>query len=272
LHWYLGQVREDLFMPSRDRLRICHEKQAFENALEKYLAEHEELDRLNRQRREEELSGRLADDRPLSDALKNVIDSSPELRNLFRLGARIPAQGAPGDRPEPFVGAKFPTFFRPQQQAEPGTLVEIKCPLGDSARVRFVTDADNEYFTRADQPGTITVSYPNLFARIHLHDGRALLVLNCPADSPVGTTVDFAVEVTDPSRKTPFTHNLRIEITEPRERHEREHDDPRPRSGALSLPKIVEVTQEQWEEEDFGPESGLAIFSSGSSSTASACA
>jgi hypothetical protein len=254
-----GRVREDLFMPSRDRLRNCHEKQAFETALERYLHEHEELDRLNRQRREDQLRGRLADDRPLSEALKNVIDSSPELRSLFRLGSRIPALGAPGDRPQPFVGVRFPTFFRPQQQLEPGRLVEIKCPLGDAARVRFVTDAENDYFTRAIHPGEIAVSPPELFARIHLHDGRALLVLNCPEESPVGTAVDITVEITDPSRTAPFKHELRIEITEPHEPCEREHDDPRPRSGSLSLPKIVEVTQEQWEQEEFGPESGLAI-------------
>ena len=71
------RVREDLFMPSRDRLRVCDPKQAFEIALEAYLGDHEELHRLNAQRREEELRGRLADDRPLTEALKNVIEVRP---------------------------------------------------------------------------------------------------------------------------------------------------------------------------------------------------
>jgi len=49
-----SRIREDLFMPSRDRLRECAEKRAFETALETYLIDHEELHRLNLQRREEE--------------------------------------------------------------------------------------------------------------------------------------------------------------------------------------------------------------------------
>jgi hypothetical protein len=149
------RVREDLFMPSRDRLRVCDPKQAFETALEAYLGDHEELQRLNAQRREAELRGRLADDRPLTEALKSVIKSSPELRTLFQAGVRIPTTNVPGTQVDAFVGVKFPTFFRLVPEPARGTIAQIECPLGGHGRARFETDAANDYFTRADDPGTI---------------------------------------------------------------------------------------------------------------------
>lgn len=36
-------------------------------------------------------------------------------------------------------------------------------------------------------------------------------------------------------------------------------DQPPPRSGALALPKIVEVTQDRWADENFDPESWLSL-------------
>src|SRR5262249_48560697 len=111
------RMREVLFMPSRDRLRECDAKRAFEAALETYLHDHEELNRLNRLRRDDELRSRLEDDQPLTEALQSVIENSPELRQLFGTGAELPApdrSGAdpnPEEEPPPFQGVPFPTFF-----------------------------------------------------------------------------------------------------------------------------------------------------------------
>jgi hypothetical protein len=254
-----ARVREDLFMPSRDRLRECGAKQAFDKALENYLGDHPELVRLNRERRDEEMRDRLADDRPLSEALKNVIDSSPELRTLFRLGLHITTPTQPGERPEPFEGLKFPTYFDLQKQGADTEPPLVDCPLSGNARVRFRTDAANDYFTRVSDPGTASITPTAVFGRMLLHDGRATLVLRCPERTTVGMVVDISLEVTDPSRSKPFSHTLRLRVTEksPKETHEK--SEPLPKCGALALPKIIEVDENGWAAEDFGPESGLAI-------------
>jgi hypothetical protein len=256
-----ARVREDLFMPSRDRLRECGSKKAFEDALEAYLADHEELTRLNLRRREEELRGRLADDRPLTEALKNVIDNSPELRELFKLGTAVATPTQPGDKDTPFEGQKFPTYFRPERPVADGEEWVIACPQGSEARARFVTDAVNDYFTRASEPGMLTVDPAVVFGRMLLHDGRATLVLRCPPHTAVGAVVDVAVEVTDLSRTVPFRHTFKLRVVEAKEKKETEPKDPTPKSGALSLPKIVEVDEDGWAAEEFGPSSGLAMQS-----------
>ena len=106
-----ARVREDIFMPSRDRLRECAAKRSFEDALVDFLGEHEELHRMNHERRDAELRDRLADDRPLTEALKSVIDNSPELSELFKVGIQLPANNQQEKKPDPFEGRKFPTYF-----------------------------------------------------------------------------------------------------------------------------------------------------------------
>jgi hypothetical protein len=254
-----ARVREDLFMPSRDRLRECAAKQAFEEALERYLADHEELARLNLRRREEELRGRLADDRPLTDALKRVIDNSPELRALFKLGVQVTTPTQPGDKTEPFQGLRFPTYFRPERPPAQGQDWIIDCPLSGEVRVRFLTDAANDYFTRTSEPGVLTVTPAVVFGRALLHDGRAMLVLRCPPRTAIGTELDIGVEITDPSRTEPFRHVLTLRITEAKPKKDTEKNNPPSKSGALALPKIVEIGEDAWTAEDFGPATGLVM-------------
>jgi hypothetical protein len=266
------RVREDLFMPSRDRLRECDAKRTFEAALETYLHDHEELQRLNRERREEELRGRLADDQPLTEALRSVIDSSPELRQLFGQGGELPTNDRPGpenpngqstENPtttEPFQGVPFPTFFHPVKPPTEGRPIEVKCPIGGVGRARFVTDAVNDYFTRASEPGSVTVTPADLFERVQLHDGRATVVLRCPDQVRVGATIEVTVSVTDPRRTQPFSHRLRLVVAEPATPTDRpDNPPPPPRAGALALPKIIEVGEGEWEGEDFTADSGLSM-------------
>jgi len=254
-----ARVREDLFMPSRDRLRECAAKRAFEEALVQFLGEHEELHRLNRERREAELRDRLADDRPLTEALKSVIDNSPELSDLFKVGIQLPAKNQPGEEPEPFEGLRFPTFFRLDPEPAPGETAEFDCPIGDACRIRFVTDAANDYFERTSDPGTVHVTPATMFNRIRLRDGRASLILQCPERASVGAVLEVTIEVTDPSRKKPFSDNLRLRVTEKRPPRESESDGQKPNSGALSLPRVITIEEAGWEAEEFDPESGLAM-------------
>lgn len=254
------RVREELFMASRDRLRDGLVQRGIEEALETFLAEHVELQHLNRQRRDEELRGRLANDQPLTDALKNVIQSSPELRSLFGHGENLPVEDEPGDRRVPFNGLRFPTFFNLHTQPAPGEVTVIKCPINATARVRFDTDAANDYFQRRDEPGSITMVPPDVFSRVFLHDGKAMLVLRCPPPAAVGDTIDFTMAVTDRTRTHPFLHRLRLQVMPPTHPTERTPSPDRPQSGALALPAVVEVFETDWEAEGFGPESGLTVL------------
>lgn len=65
--------------------------------------------------------------------------------------------------------------------------------------------------------------------------------------------------MTDPSRADSLRHHLTLTVAEPQKPSDPDDPHKPPQSGALSLPKIVEVTRDQWEQEEFDGESGLAI-------------
>jgi hypothetical protein len=254
------RVREDLFMPSRDRLREGATQRSIEDAMAQFLADHGPLQRLNRERREMELRDRLADDQPLTDALKNVIDNSPELRNLFGTGEQVEVKIDGGDDVSNFVGVKFPTFFRLAMPLQPGEHASV--PMGGSARILFETDATNDYFTRSDEPGILLTQPDGIFCRMFLRNGKASLVVKCPKGRFAGDMLNLYVEVGDPSRSHPFVHRMQLQVVEQRVRTKREHhdhDDDKNKPGALALPKIIEITEDRWEAESFGPESGLSL-------------
>jgi hypothetical protein len=254
-----ARTREDLFMPSRDRLRECQAKKAFEEALEAYLGDHEILSRLNKERREAELRDRLADDKPLSDALKSIVDSSPELRALFRLGVTLPLPSVPGERDEVFTGLRYPTFFR-LARSSVDSIGLFDCSSTHGARIHFETDATNDYFTRQNDPGSIAIAPAVVFDRVALHNGRATLVVKCPRKVKVGDDLDVVVTVSDSSQKTPFINRLRLRIVEDCPTRDPTDGLPPPRrTGGLALPKIVEIDEDNWANEEFGPESGLTI-------------
>lgn len=254
-----ARTREDLFMPSRDRLRECQTKKTFEAALEAFLGDHEVLARLNKDRREAELRDRLADDKPLTDALKSIIDSSPELRSLFRFGITLSVPSMPGERDEEFAGLPFPTFFRLAGKTEPGHPT-FNCASIRGARIRFETDAANEYFTRQNDPGTITVSPAILFDRVSLHNGRANLVLKRPRKASLGDELDVLVQVSDSHQKVPFASQFWLRCVDDAPTPEPSAETPSPpKTGGLALPKVVEVDENDWPNEEFGPESGLTM-------------
>lgn len=84
-----ADTREDLFMASRDRLVDGAFKAAVVRELEIALSSCEELKELRNRRQQEELADKIKDDKPLSQVLESLIDRSPNLRQLLRLGTRI---------------------------------------------------------------------------------------------------------------------------------------------------------------------------------------
>ena len=60
------------------------------------------------------------------------------------IASQNPGQKVTGD-PKPYVGKEFPTYFK---RADGLTVVRVDSPKGDGARVPFIMDAKNNYFTR----------------------------------------------------------------------------------------------------------------------------
>ena len=263
-----GGMREDLFMNSRDRLRDNALSRRLEAELESLLREDPALKALRNRRRQEDLADRLSEDKPLAEALEEILKRSPALEKLFLQGQRVtspfPSHGTGHGGGGKFQGKPFPTFFRfkGKQQGE-----ELKrgVRLGSRARVAFETDAEDTYFVRDLDPGEWSVwriiegQTPMQLPNCRLdgpRSGIATLHLELPNEVAAGDTLVLDIEVSDISRVDPFVNRLVLDVEPPtspspggdgkRSRSATTGNGVRGTTGSLALPEVKRVREAEW--------------------------
>lgn len=229
-------AREDLFMNSRDRLSSVELRKAIEEELEEAIGHHPGLRELRDARRRDEIEKRLADSKPLEDVLGEILKDSPTLARLFLLGQRLSRPhkqtggtgdngGGPANGRATFSGRPHPTFFRFHGRQD-GAELDRNAELGRRCRIRFETDAANDYFSRDEVPGQYYVEVldgplegQELDHTITLQNGVANWSINIPAELvSAGDTLTIACTVTDPTLVDPIVNVARIHMAHPTSR------------------------------------------------------
>jgi hypothetical protein len=268
---FSGRAREDLFMNSRDRLSGGELRGEIEHALEDLLKNQAGLRALRERRRREEIESKLDDSKPLEEILESLLKQSPTLSALFLQGRRltnpfktIKAQS----KEEPFRGHRYPTYFKFKDK-DYGIELQRECPSNKHFRITFETDVVNDYFDRKIDPGEFTLFNVAGNSRVavatyvgpNLHNGIATLTVQLPADSNVGDVLRFVTTVNDPSRVDPFENVFVVSVKRPVDAHDHDEDDDKKRRkppikeegmdreipSGISLPKIIEVNETEWE-------------------------
>lgn len=279
-----AQMREDLFMNSRDRLRDNELSESIERALARLLREEQTLRALRNRRREEELADKLADSQPLATALEDLLRRSPTLANLFLRGSHVsspfpPATGTGQGEAGVFEGKTYPTYFR-FHNLKDGQPLARDAQLGRRVRVTLETDAVDDYFDRDLDRGerriTCRLSGESWQVEDFLMTGPRRGIVNLTLDLPpnleIGDEVHYTIEVTDPSRIHPFTNDLHLTIRPARKTtsgsggRRTTSTKGKGTQGAtttLSLPNITEVTESEWEQHDFDELTALAVKHAG---------
>lgn len=197
-------VREDFFMASRDRVRKNEIYERVVEHLKAELRDHAGLRQLNAARRKKEIEETLSDESETKNIFNELLKADPSLANLFGLGDRLITKLGPG-APKPFVGRKFPSYFRLTKNPD-GGLVK-RCPVNKTCRLEFETDAVNDYFRRADSPGAILIDPPNLIEHSNLWNGRFGIQIRAPWDAKPGDKIAVRIVVEDietQTRQSPF--------------------------------------------------------------------
>lgn len=263
-------VREDLFMPSRDRLTDNDFKRALIDGLEKALRDCDQLKSLRIQRQQERMKEQMKDDRPLTEVLQSLIKSSPNLTALLQLGQRIPAPfktiltGAEVDAQ--FKGEVYPSFFK-IKGIEYGQLYRRDCPINQRIRLTFETDARNDYFTRRIERGQFSLTWidekdieqdascvgPNL------RNGIANVTVDLPDELGVGDNTTLVATIRD--SRAAFENRTCVTVRPeararrggggdrkpPSERRGKERE----RSTEVAPPEIERIFRDDWEQHDF---------------------
>ena len=281
-----GQLREDMFMNSRDRLREISHSSRLERALERFLHNDPDLRQLKNRRREQEIAARLSEARPLAEALSELVKSTPGLSQLLHGGSAIPSPfpkggTAGGSGSTTFLGMRFPTFFRFRNRAEGQDLDRI-AHLGSTTRLKFETDAQDDYFHRDTDRGAFEVEIFDQFANHWkpLPDlsftgptsGVAALSFDLPETAVVGDEIRVRIMVTDPSRINAFEMVARLRVAGPVARRpgttgqDRRADSGSGKGGDpsnVALPNITPVRSDEWDTHGFDELSALKVVGHG---------
>lgn len=288
-----GQTREDLFMNSRDRLRVNPVSKQLEEKLESFLRQEPTLREIQNRRRQRATQEQLSDDKPLSDVLARLMKTNPVLNQLFLQGFNIstpfPPSGVGNGRRQEFVGKRFPTFFRFKERGG-GEPLRRPAKLGTRVRVAFETDAEDSYFVRdseagvwniqrrvadelVDATGWITTGPKSGVAQLWFDE--------LPADAQPGSQLEYLVEVTDPGRVDAFRMELTLDVIAAGDREtnagtsrSRSANSGKGKHGGsdslLSLPRITPVHREEWADHGFTETSALRVVHVGTEEDKSA--
>lgn len=283
-----GQLREDLFMNSRDRLREVALGSRLEDGIQRFLHDDPVLRLLKNQRREQEIADRLSDAKPLADALSDLVRQTPGLSQLLIGGRAIPSPfpkggGGAGTGPSNFAGKRFPTYFRFRGKDDDEVLERV-AHLGSTARLRFETDAEDDYFHRDIERGAFEVEIfdPAGGSWSPLQDlsftgpssGLAGLSFELPADVAVGDEVRIRTLVTDPSRIDAFVLEAHLRIaaatstssgTSGKDRKRNSGAGTGDEPGSVALPNIIPVHRDDttWVKYDFDELTALHVVGQG---------
>lgn len=272
-------TREELFMNSRDRTRSSSFANKLESDLEEFLKENETLKQIQAKRREEAISDKLDDEKPLEDVLSSVFKSSSVLSKLFVIGEKLknPINLGPGSKADVFEGKYNPTFFTLVRQKKKAEVpFKREAQLGRKCRIRFKTDACNDFFTREKYPGTFLLTRDGGPCEDHflnLRDGIATLNFELPADAQEGDAHSYIFTVVDTNNENRFEETFEIAIVPKQKMSGSDGNRIPPDDGnkgtatitpmGISLPNVREVTHEEWDTYNFDRESALAVLSAG---------
>ena len=296
------ESRADLFKNSRDRLSRGDLSRDIEEELESQIANHAGLRELRERRRQEEVAERLNDSRPLEDVLKEILRTSPSLSRLFLRGQRLnsPFKTGQGQRnggssgtegsAGQFKGKPHPSYFR-FDRLKPGEVLARSSEHGRRCRVRFATDAENEYFLRESNRGKYNVEVlegsiegRELTTSINLFNGVANWSIAVPEeDTAVGDVLTVQFTVHDDVLLEPIVNVARITLTEKSDRPSSgdggrsEHSsgasngnrgsgsgdgvggDGGENPAGIELPEIKRVRRDGWPEREFDEKSACTV-------------
>ena len=221
------RAHEKLFMPNRENLRHGDLKFRLEKEIEEKLHHHAELEKIAIERRK----GELADNPEVSEFfaqfVEDMIKKHPLLEKVLGPGFRIANPFKPHAVEaveKEYEGVRFPTKFHFKDR-DPGKILQRDAHLNSQTRIPFITDAENDYFKRDEEPGSMTLyrvvdnqlvpaknwRSPTLF------EGKVTLSLALPAEMEIGDVVVYEAHVTDPSRLEPFVNRFALLVKAERE-------------------------------------------------------
>ncbi len=185
-------IREKIFMPSRDRMRDTEISKEIELILAEELSRHEGLKQLNQYRREQQITKNPKDVKFLEGVVSKLIKKNRTILHYLGVGGDIKDRNEAGTKDvKEFEGKESPTYLKiigPERK---------QMPINSYSRIAFETDASNDYFSRETDRGSLIV-YPDVMKSCHLWNGRITVKIIPSKTARVGAIRKMIVLLTRP--------------------------------------------------------------------------
>jgi len=207
-------VREQTFMPNRERMTrnyICKE---VEEVLAEELSKHEGLKKLNQLRRQNQVLKNVQDTKFLEGVVSKLIKDNHSLVNYLGLGKGVKDVTAPGKvQVDKYEGMKFPTYLKIHNYGLKDKAFRKQLPINSYVRLYLETNATNDYLDRESESGKLKID-PDISKSHHLYNGVITIKLVPPEQANVGEVITVQVELTRPYQESLFV-NFEIEYSAP---------------------------------------------------------
>ncbi|MEW6584633.1 MAG: hypothetical protein AB1442_03370 [Nitrospirota bacterium] len=240
-------IREKIFMPSRDRMRDTEISKEIELILAEELSRHEGLRQLNQFRREQQITKNPKDAKFLEGVVSKLIKKNRTILHYLGIGGNIRDIGEAGVKDvKAFEGERIPTYLKiigPDRK---------RMPINAYSRVAFETDAENDYFSRETDPGSFII-YPDVMKSCHLWNGRITAKIIPSKTARVGAVRRIIALLTRPYDE-PLSVEFEVEYTPAVEPEMKPHLPKSPKVKAYKLPEPILVYKNKragyrsWEE------------------------
>lgn len=264
------EIRNELFMASRDRLKAGEKADTIRKHLRDMLLASE-LKEISRRRKaslgvDSGDAGQMLRDitrnMPMNDALSRI------LRQTFNISEQRPGSAAikernPPQRPKrkprdapPFSPQRYPSaFWAKGGDVQEDGLKLYRLPAGGDRTIAFATDVENDFFDRTDDPGELSLSLmrPSRdgcgnggvpepgeqgellnIVRSSPKDGTIKVGVRATSQMKVGDTVELTATLTSPNGD--LTETVLVQITDPEKKPPRKEPEMEP---PLGIPELI---------------------------------
>ena len=158
----------DFIRSSRDRLKDAKFKKDLLDEVANIIKKDEDLKRIRNKRQETKQHEKLQDSKPFEQTLKKLIKQEPSIMSMLGLGNRLGNTYKPIKVKQKVNGKeietkRYPSYFHLKGKKN-NTILSRDAELGRRVRFAYETDADQDFFTRKNDPGRFTI--------VHSQDGE----------------------------------------------------------------------------------------------------
>ena len=269
------EVRSELFMASRDRLKDGDESRLLRDKLTQLLSKGR-LAEIHKSRKAaltveskdaEELVRNITRNLPIRNELAELLNQTFKIddkRNGRRKEkARKTRQKKTIDEPA-FSPQRYPSFFNIDVAARNGQEIPmVSLPIGGERTVKFLTDVEDQYFDRIDDPGELQIGLldvapneqdggdkPGLpkeidtilnVTRSSPHNGTIRVLVKPAEEVKVGDTIKLRASLSGPDKRRDQIFMVKISAPEKKPKEPKKGDQP---DNRLGLPQLHMVYKE----------------------------